>query len=357
MVLSGLKPSMQNVLRKYGRAAARRLFQWSLDSIATVEQIVREERIDCGFARHGHLLVANKPSHYRQLAGEAEFMQREFGHRVRLVPPADLESEIGSRAYHGGMVDEVSGGLNPGQYVAGLARAAEQAGAALCARARVTRLGRDESGFVVETERGRVHASDVLAATSGYTGPATPRLQRKIVPVGSFLIATEALPPGQAERLIPGNRMVFDYRHYLNYFRMWGTRLIFGGRAAFFPESGSTVRESAEILRREMLHVFPQLQEARVEYAWGGTLDFAFDMMTHVGRADGVYFSLGYAGHGVAMATHLGQSLAAAILQGGFRNHPFAEIDFPGAPLQLYDGRPWFLPLAGLWYRFLDLIE
>ncbi len=151
--------------------------------------------------------------------------------------------------------------------------------------------------------------------------------------------------------------MIFDYKHYLNYFRLWDGRMIFGGRAAFFPENENTVRRSAEILRREMVTVYPQLKNVAVEYAWGGTLDFAFDMMTHVGEENGVFYSLGYAGHGVAMGTYLGKTVAEAMLKGNIREHPFAQIDFPSAPLGLYDGRPWFLPFAGMWHKILDWVE
>jgi glycine/D-amino acid oxidase-like deaminating enzyme len=160
-----------------------------------------------------------------------------------------------------------------------------------------------------------------------------------------------------AHELSPKNRMIFDYKHYLNYFRLWDNRMIFGGRAAFFPETANTIQNSAEILRREMIQVYPQLKDVRVEYVWGGTLDFAFDQMTHVGEEDGVFHALGYAGHGVAMATYLGKTVAEAMIKGNIKEHPFAQFKFPGAPLGLYNGFPWFLPFAGAWYKFLDWIE
>jgi len=357
MALTGLKLPMQTVIKKYGRGLAKRLFQCSLDSIDTVEQIVRDEKIDCGFARTGHLLAANKPKHFDALKDEAEFMAKEFNHNVRLVPPGEMQSEIGSDAYHGALVDEVSGGLNPAQFVAGLARAAENAGATLHARARVTNLTRGEKRFVVETERGTLEAESVFVATAGYTGPTTKSLQKKIIPIGSFIIATEKLPDDLARELSPKNRMIFDTKHYLNYFRLWDGRMIFGGRAAFFPENENTIATSAEILRREMVTVYPQLRDARVEYVWGGTLDFAFDMMTHVGEEAGMFYALGYAGHGVAMGTYLGKTVAEAMLAGNIKEHPFAQFDFPSAPLGLYDGRPWFLPFAGMWHKILDWVE
>jgi len=357
MVLTGLKLGMQTVQKRYGRELAMRLFQYSLDSIDTVEQIVKEENIDCGFARYGHLLTANKPRHFEALQEEVEFMEKEFNYKVRLISKHNQRQEIGSDIYHGALLDECSGGLNPAQYVVGLATAAEKAGATLHARARVKNIERRGNRFLLETERGSLRAESVLVGTSGYTGSVTKKLQKKIIPIGSFIIATEKLSDELAYELSPNNRMIFDYKHYLNYFRLWDNRMIFGGRAAFFPETSNTIQRSAEILRREMIRVYPQLKDVKIEYVWGGTLDFAFDMMTHVGEVDGVYYSLGYAGHGVAMATHLGKTVAEAMLNGNLKDHPFASFDFPSAPLGLYNGFPWFLPLAGAWHKILDWVE
>ncbi|MDP2778351.1 MAG: FAD-dependent oxidoreductase, partial [Anaerolineales bacterium] len=252
MALTGLKVGMAVVIKKYGRELAKKLFQYSLDSVDTVEQIIKEENINCGFARSGHLLTANKPKHYEALKDEVDFMAREFDHKVRLVPPGKMNSEIGSNIYHGALLDEASAGLNPAQFVAGLAGAAENAGALLCARARVSRLERSQKRFVIETERGSLYAKSVFVGTSGYTGNVTKKLQRKIIPIGSFIIATERLSDELAHELSPKNRMIFDYKHFLNYFRLWDKRMIFGGRAAFFPENENTIKQSGEILQREM---------------------------------------------------------------------------------------------------------
>ena len=357
MTLTGLKPAMQTVIKKYGRELAKNLFQASIDSADTVEQIVKEENIDCGFERTGHLLAANKPKHFDALKDEVDFMAKEFNHKVHLVPPGEMRSEVGSDIYHGALVDDASAGLNPAQFVAGLARGAENAGALLCARARVSRLERSQKRFVIETARGSLSAKSVLVATSGYTGNATWKLQRKIIPIGSFIIATERLSDELAHELSPHNRMIFDYKHFLNYFRLWDNRMIFGGRAAFLPETANTIKQSGEILQREMIQVYPQLKDVKVEYVWGGTLDFAFDMMTHVGELDGVFYSLGYAGHGVAMGTHLGVKVAEGMLAGNLKENPFAQFKFPGAPLGLYDGSPWFLPFAGAFHKVLDFFE
>jgi glycine/D-amino acid oxidase-like deaminating enzyme len=194
-------------------------------------------------------------------------------------------------------------------------------------------------------------------ATSGYTSRATPALQKKIIPIGSFIITTEVLSDALAHELSPRNRMIYDSKNYLYYYRVTpGRRMLFGGRAAFFPETESTIRESAEILRRGMIDVYPQLRDTKIEFVWGGTLDFAFDIMPHAGQLDGIYYALGYAGHGVAMATWQGQKIAE-LIAGEKPDNPFVGIPFPGAPLGLYNGKPWFLPFAGAWYKFLDWVN
>jgi glycine/D-amino acid oxidase-like deaminating enzyme len=165
------------------------------------------------------------------------------------------------------------------------------------------------------------------------------------------------LPEALARELSPRNRQIYDSKNFLYYYRLApDNRMLFGGRAAFFPESEKTIRKSAEILRLGMIDVYPQLRDTRVEYAWGGTLDFCFDIMPHAGQIDGIYFALGYAGHGVAMATYQGQKMAEWIADGKTDN-PFAEIKFPGAPLGLYNGKPWFLPFAGAYYKILDWVS
>jgi glycine/D-amino acid oxidase-like deaminating enzyme len=357
MVLTGLKVGAGELLARYGRERARRLYAASLAAIDCVEAIVREEAIACDFARCGHLEVASKPAHYASFARSVEVAEREFQHALRLVPRDALRAEIGSDAYFGGLVDETSAGLNPARYVAGLARAAARAGARLFEGARVNAIAPQPAGFRLDTARGPLAARDVLVATSGYTSPVTPVFQRRIVPIGSYIIATEPLPPGLAAEVSPRARMIFDSRHFLAYYRLTpDRRMLFGGRAAFFPETPSTVRESAGLLWTAMLKVFPQLASIPTAYAWGGTLDFAFDLMPHAGRHDGLWYALGYAGHGVALATYLGSLLGSA-LAGRPEDNPFGEITFPLAPLGLYNGTPWFLPFAELWYKFLDWVS
>ena len=361
MVLTGLKLGVNQLISMYGRERTQRMYKASVASIDCVEETVREESIACDFSRCGHLEVACKQKHFDDYARQAEVVRREFNHELKIVPRNELRSEIGSDIYYGGMVDETSVGLNPARYVAGLGTAAIRAGACIHEGTRVDKIERrsrqGSAGWQLNTSRGSLWTRDVFLATSGYTSKVTPTLQKKIIPIGSYIITTEVLPEALARELSPRNRMIYDSKNYIYYYRLTpDNRMLFGGRAAFFPESGDTVRKSAEILRRGMIEVYPQLRDTKVEFVWGGTLDFAFDIMPHAGQMDGIYYAVGYAGHGVAMATYQGKLMAQRIA-GENPDNPFEGIPFPGAPLGLYNGKPWFLPFAGAYYKVLDWVS
>ena len=361
MVLTGMKLGVNKLISMYGRELTQRMYAASLQSIDCVERIVRDENIRCDFSRCGHLEVACKQKHFDDYARQVEVIAREFNHQLRIVPKSELVSEIGSYLYYGGMVDEVSAGVNPAQYVAGLAWAADRAGAEIFENTRVDQIARESrqgaAGWSLKTTRGNFWARNVFVGTSGYTGPATPALQKKIIPIGSYIITTAVLHETLAHELSPRNRMIYDSKNYIYYYRLTpDRRMLFGGRAAFFPETKDSIRKSAEILRLGMIEVYPQLRDTKVEYVWGGTLDFAFDIMPHAGQMDGIYYAVGYAGHGVAMATYQGQKMAE-LIAGDSTDNPFVGIPFPGAPLGMYSGKPWFLPFAGAWYKFLDWVS
>jgi len=358
MVLPGLKLPVPTLIKRYGHEIARQMYNASVDSIDLVEKIVREEGIDCNFARCGQLEVACKQSHFDAYATAAARIKQEFGREIRVVPRDALKSEIGSEIYYGGLVDEISAGVNPARYVHGLAKAAQRHGAYLYDHTRVNRVTPQANGtsgsFRVETTRGSLKAKEVFLASGAYTTESTPALRKKVIPIGSYIIATEVLPDALAKEVSPRNRMIYDSKHFLYYYRLTpDNRMLFGGRAAFFPESESTVRESAELLRQGMICVYPQLRDTKVEYVWGGTLDFAFDVMPHSGKIDGMHFALGFAGHGVAAATWMGAKMAG-IICGDADDNPFSRIAFPGAPIGLRSGHTWALPLAGAYYKVLD---
>src|ERR1700687_696708 len=318
MVLTGMKLPVPTMIKACGGEADRKIYAASLATIDCVEQIVGEENIDCSFSRCGHLEVACKQAHFDGYEESAALVEREFNHELRIIPKNELRGEIGSDIYFGGMVDETSAGLNPARYVAGLAHAAQRAGACLYDHTRVTSIELERNNnahkFCVHTSKGAITAREVILASGAYTTDATPALRKKIIPIGSYIIATEVLPADLARELSPRNRMIYDSKHFLYYYRLTpDNRMLFGGRAAFFPETENTVRQSAEILQRGMIQVYPQLRDAKVEYGGGGHLDFGVGGDPPRGKNGGHPFRNWVGGPGGAAATYFGAKLATVI--------------------------------------------
>jgi glycine/D-amino acid oxidase-like deaminating enzyme len=354
-VLTGLRVDPQTLVARYGDVAARALFAASLESIDALESLIQDEAIECEYERSGHIQAASKPDHFRAFQKEQELLKRVFGHDVKLVDRGRQHAELGSSAYYGLLVDDRSAGLNPARYVAGLADAAKRAGAVLVEGTRVRRLARHGTRWIVSTSRGEVDAGDVLAATNGYTEAPLAALQRRLVPIGSYVVVTAPLGDDLAAQLLPTRRMGFDSKHLLYFFRLTrDNRLLFGGRAEFGRPDANATRRAVTILQRGLAAVFPEAARVPVEYAWSGNVAFARDEMPHAGRVEEVFFAGGYGGHGIAMATCLG-GLIARRIAGEPVTHPLFDRPFLAIPL--YWGRPWFLPLVDAYFRFRDRIE
>ena len=354
-VLTGFKLDPATLVARFGEARARELFDISLESIVALERLIADEAIECDYVRSGHVQAASKRAHFEAFREEQALLARVFDHRVEVVPAADQRAEIGSDAYFGLMVDERSGALNPARYVDQLGAAACRAGAAIVEHARVTSVRRRGPRWIVTTGRGVIDAGELLVATNGYSDQAVPWLHKRVVPIGSYIIATERLAPADATALLPGDRMAFDSKHFLHYYRLSRDhRLLFGGRAAFTRPTAETTRRAAEILRKEMVSIFPSLASARVEYAWSGNVAFTRDQLPHAGRLEGAYYAGGYCGHGIALATRLGE-LIARRMGGEAIDHPLFDDRFP--PIPFHRGTPWLLPLAGAYYALKDWLE
>ena len=355
--LTGLRLDSKTLIARYGQSQARRLFESSLLALEHLEALLVAESIDCEYERTGHIQAAWKTTHFDSLRKEQAILSRTFGHPVELLSKDQQRREIGSDRYHGVLVDPRSGALNPAQYVSGLADAARRAGAAIATGINVERVRRAaDNAWTVTTSRGPIHARDVLVATNGYTGAATPLLQKSMVAIGSYSVATEPLAEADALRLLPNRRMAFDSKQFLYYFRLTSDhRLLFGGRASFTQANENTTRRAATILRQGINTVFPELASTPLAYAWGGQVSIARDQRPHAGRLDdGTYFAGAYAGHGIAMATLLGD-LTARRLAGEAVDHPFMDDRCP--PIPFYNGTPWFLPLVGAYYQVKDWIS
>lgn len=351
-VLPGYKADLSRILKRHGFRMARALFDASLEAIAFVEHLVAEEGIDCDWHRPGSLVVASKPSHFAALRDEQEMLARDFHHPTTLLGPKDLTAELGASGFHGGLVDPTAGAVQPAAYVHGLAQAAARAGALICEGVWAMRFWKVGARWKVRIGAQVIEAKEVLVATNGYTRRLDNWVARRVVPVGSYIVATEPLDAAVAGRLIPRRRVVNDTRNLLHYFRLsHDNRLVFGGRAAFRPEA---LAKSVQVLGRDLVAMFPELRGVPLAFGWGGNVGMTRDHLPHVGRHDGLCYAVGYGGHGVAMASWLGEQVGRAL--GGRGGWPvLTRLPFPSIPL--YRGRPWFLPAAGAYYRFKDWVS
>jgi glycine/D-amino acid oxidase-like deaminating enzyme len=252
------------LIEQVGLTRAKELYALSLASIQYVEDLIAEENIACEYTRVGHIEAAWKHAHFKHFRREQEVLAREFDHHVMLLNRKEQARELGTKYYRGLLIDERSGALHPAQFVRGLAICASGSGALLFEKTPATKIMHEGNGYAVVTPHGTVKAENVLIATNGYTDEAAREIGKRVFSLGSYIIATEPLPANVAAKLIPWRRVVFDSKHYLYYFRLSAdNRLVFGGRANYKPPTPETNRKSAEILRRGMVQVFPELKEVK----------------------------------------------------------------------------------------------
>lgn len=354
MVSGALKIAASDLAVRLGPERAARLVREASSSLAFLEETIAREGIDCAYRRTGRLIAAWTPGHYRALLARAESLADITGAPVHALPRERLREEIGSDYYSGGILVEAAGALHPARYVRGLAAAASRAGAILVDRTGARAIARSSDTFRIVTDRGEIAARSVLVATNGYTGANLAWFARRLIPVGSYMIATEELPSETIAALFPRGRMVSDTKRVLNYFRPDpdGRRVLWGGRASF---RGVPPEEAAPALHRVMAEVFPTLKDVRITNAWTGNVAFTFDFLPHLGCHEGVHYALGCQGSGVALMTWLGHR--AALKMAGAANSDTAFDALPFPTRSGYRGRPWFLPVVGTWYRLRDRID
>lgn len=353
MVSGGLKLP-EKLRAKLGDDLFSRIIDEAVASFHHLEDFIAKEGFDAGYERYGRFTGAHSPGAFRRLTAQSARIGEQTGFSAYMVPPDRQHEEIGSTLYHGGQVVGEAGGLHPARYHRALRRACAAAGVSFHGNARVTSIMREPGTFSLTTAAGPVRADQVIVATNGYSGPLMAWLQRRIVPIASYMIATEELPAALIAELNPKGRMLVDTKRVLYYFRLSPDRrrILFGGRASFRDVDERT---AAWALHAFMCSVWPQLDSVRLTHAWKGNVGFALDMLPHMGCRDGIYFAGGCQGTGVAMATWLGHRTAQGILTDNAAPSVFAELPFADHPL--YRGWPWFLPLLGSYYRMRDRIE
>ena len=337
-----------------GDADARRIWDVSVEGLRLQRELIARHGIDCDL-RTGQMHVAIKPRQERELREEVATLHGEYGYdSIRMVEREELRSILASHRYIAGNYDSAGGHIHPLKYTQGLAAAAERAGVRVFEDSRALAYARVAGALEVTTATGRVRCRSLALCGNAWLGPFAPALARKIMGVGTYIVATRPLGAERAAALIRNDAAVTDINWVIDYFRRSADhRLLFGGRVSY---SGLDPLGTRRATRARMLAVFPQLADADIEHAWGGYVDITMNRAPHFGRLEpDVYFLQGFSGHGIALTGIAGKLLAEAIAGTAERFDLFARIahrDFPGGTALR---RP-ALVLAMLWYRMRDLL-
>jgi glycine/D-amino acid oxidase-like deaminating enzyme len=350
-ISTSIKPGLAELTRRHGADNAVRILREGRRSLEWIGEFIAAEGIDCDFRIAGRFHAAHSPTQYEILARDAANQPKGLELPIEVVPRAEQHRELGTDAYFGGVVYTRHAALDPGRYHRGLLHRVRAAGATVVPHCAVTALDKDGAAFRLSTPRGVVAARKVVVATNGYTGRITPWLRRRVIPIGSYVIATEELPPELMARLMPRNRIVSDTRKVVYYYRASPDRrrVLFGGRVSL---TESDPRVSGPKLHAEMTWIFPELAQARISHSWVGFIAYTFDELAHIGEREGLHYAMGYCGSGVGMASYLGMRLGQQVL--GLKDGATAldSVRFQTRPL--YTGNPWFLAPSIWYYRRKD---
>ena len=356
MAVLRYKSGWAALAREHGTETARRMFRALHGAIDALEATIAEYRIDCGFARCGHITAAHGPKPMAALEEDVRWLEREMGYEGAAILSRDETRRlIGTDEYVGGFLERRSGAIHPLNYARGLAAVVAKQ-VPVFVSTPVTSYRRDGERFVLETPQARVSARRIVIATNAYTGlfRLPNDLARRIVPLPSNIVATEPLPPSLAAGILPEGQVVTDSRRINLYFRMTpDRRLLFGSRGHL---SGSNEPWAFREIETAMRRVFPALRDARIAYRWNGKVGFSLDYFPHVGTAEpGVYYALGYSGRGVVL-THMAGQLLAPMLRGeAVDAGPLTQSRF--APIPLHGLHPLGIRLYTAYYRLLDARE
>ncbi len=348
-----IKPTYAELKNKYGEKHARAIRREGEASLNFVSTFVNNNKINCDLTVAGRFHGAYSARQYERLARECEKAEPEFSSGAFMVPKSQQHERLKTEAYFGGIFYPRYATIDPAKYHAGLLKIAKAKGVQTLGFCRATNIARNTNGFTISTSKGKIDARKIVLATNGYTTDLTPHLQRRLIPIGSYIIATEEIPGAIMAELFPTDCAITDTRKTVYYYRPSPdrSRILFGGRVSL---SEVDPLKSGPILLRDLKALFPELSDIRISHTWGGTVAFTFDTLMHTGNDDGIYYAGGYCGSGVGMASYLGMKIGKQVAEIADGKTPFDELRFPTMPF--YYGRPWFLAPSILYYRLLDRI-
>ena len=350
-VSTSIKPGYDELARRHGTQRAFGILREGQKSLAWIADFIGEEGIDCDFGQVGRFHAAHNAAQYEALATKVTQQPKGLEVRAHVVTRSEQRSELGSDAYWGGVVYEQHCSVHPARYHQGLLERALAAGVQMAPRCPASAIDKQGQRFQVRTARGSVVARNVVVATNGYTGRLTPWLQRRVIPIGSYMIATDPLPDGMMDYLIPKNRIVSDTRKVVYYYRSSPDRqrILFGGRVS---HRETDPRVSGPKLHADMVKLFPELAALRISHSWCGFVAYTFDELMHLGQHDGLHYAMGYCGAGVGTASYFGMRIGQQVL--GLQEGRTALDDLAFQTRPLYTGNPWFLAPSVAYYRWRD---
>jgi glycine/D-amino acid oxidase-like deaminating enzyme len=350
MVSPDIKAGIRVIFERFGPELGHEMWEASVRSVDIVSDIARAENIDARIVRGGMAALGIHADSQAEFEKSVAWYRKTVGVDWEVLGQDRVSEVVSSDRFTAVLFEPEGLGIQPARFVFGMAAAAAAAGAILVDDCVVRDLSRDGPGFKVGTDRGMLRAGEVIIATNGYTtSEPLPELARRVVPIGSYIIVTEPLGE-RAARIFPRGSMTYTKRRLLNYMRRTpDERILIGGRRNL--HTGLDLDESAADLRRQLLGYFPDLKDAEITHAWGGKLGVPFDLIPHMGQIDGVWYALGYAGHGVGLSTLMGHELAGMLLG---EDPPSSFTKVPHPTRFYYRGKPWFLTPASILYRALD---
>jgi glycine/D-amino acid oxidase-like deaminating enzyme len=336
---------------KFGAERAITLYKETKIARDYTVGLIEGEQISCHHKTPGRLVAVRTAKQYEAAARDIELMRKLVDAASEMVSASEMRRELGSDFYQGGQILPDAGDLHPALYHQGLLDRVVSAGARVVGQTTVLGVAHENGGFAVRTGRGTLKAREVVLATNGHTGPATPYFQHRVIPIDCYTIATEPLAPDVMRELFPTGRTVIDtsYMFYAMRPSPDGSRLLFIGRTGL---RDSDLRHTARELHRSMTEVFPMLREVGLTHCWRGGLGMTFDFMPHIGVREGMHFAIGMNGAGVLTGTYLGHKLGLRILGEADTETAFDGGTFPTMPF--YRGKPWFMPLVMAYYKASD---
>lgn len=355
-LIRGIGHDVSGFARHVGQDGVRYLKQAGIDSVALVARRIAQYGIDCDL-RWGFCELANTPAQFSAFEDEQrDLAELGYPHETRLVGPERMHEIVASDLYAGGLVDMGSGHLHPLDLVQGEARAAHGLGVRIFEQSPVLRIEHG-STVTLHTARGQVRAQSLVLGCNAHLDELEPRLTGKVLPAGSYVVATEPLPEDLARTLIPQNMALCDQKLGLDYYRLTAdNRLLFGGACHY---SGRDPKDIGAYMRPKVLKVFPQLAEVRLDYQWGGMIGITANRFPQVGRLSqhpNVFYAQGYSGHGLNVTHWTAKLLAEAIATE--QSHGFdvfravPHLTFPGGKAL----RSPLLALGMLWYRLREAL-